>query len=467
MESYDGSLQHQNQRWKQMRAVFEEASVSQNTTDTDHTVKGVQDPALTETLLRQNHELKQELEREQQRHQASQEELLAQIQKLKEEVERDPGEILAFKARHQAQCEHWMEQMKNKHEKELEAKDKVILSLENKAANAFHEQVEEARKAVEENGRDLMEAHIVLQEMLGTALRNQVSALQQELQQEKESLDSQVAQLQSRLSEKDQAIVTAQRQVEQLQTLTQTLSTTVSALTSALDRRKCLTSEAERKLQEKERETHELKTEVSGLRSALDQQEQATAEAQTSQTGLLQQVKELKQELEGEREQIRAFKARHQAQCEYWMEQVQKDHRKKLEAKDTEIEDLKRQKAAAFTAQVKDARKAAREEIQSLKESRGKLKQMVINRDKRAQHLLDSITQRSAQVQSLKDELTALNQAQQTKKEETEALWTEVSKLLRNNTTTQTPACNKELLEILKEKLQLEEKRRRRSWWCF
>uniref|UniRef100_A0AAV2JBQ1 Uncharacterized protein n=1 Tax=Knipowitschia caucasica TaxID=637954 RepID=A0AAV2JBQ1_KNICA len=65
-------------------------------------VDSPQDQALSQHLLRQNQELKQQLEREQQRNQASQEGLLTQIENLKLEVVRDPGEIWAFKSRHQA-----------------------------------------------------------------------------------------------------------------------------------------------------------------------------------------------------------------------------------------------------------------------------------------------------------------------------------------------------------------------------
>uniref|UniRef100_A0AAV2LV93 Uncharacterized protein n=1 Tax=Knipowitschia caucasica TaxID=637954 RepID=A0AAV2LV93_KNICA len=406
-------------------------------------VDAPQDQALSQHLLRQNQELKLQLEREQERNQASQEELLTQIENLKLDVERDPGEIWAFKSRHQAQCEHWMEYMENQHKKELEEKDKVISSLEEKADNAFRDQVQEAKEAVEDEIRNLSENNAKLEIMLDrrekraqrlldaisetsrqkAALRDQITALQQELQQEqqeKESLRSQVTQLQSDLSERDQATVTAQRHVEQLQTETQKLSTTVDSLTSALNQEKCLTSEAERKLQEKERETQKLKTQVSALRSSLDQEQQATREAQTSQSALQQLVEELKEKLQTEQAQIRAFKA----QCE----NVQNEHLKELEAKECEITHLKQQKASAFRAQVEEAREAVWTEIADLK---------VANFD-------------------LEEEVTELRQALHQEKQETEALWREVEELKNNQmqNTTESPACDRDVWEVLKEKLQ-------------
>uniref|UniRef100_A0AAV2LS28 Alkylated DNA repair protein AlkB homologue 8 N-terminal domain-containing protein n=1 Tax=Knipowitschia caucasica TaxID=637954 RepID=A0AAV2LS28_KNICA len=437
-------------------------------------VDAPQDQALSQHLLRQNQELKLQLEREQERNQASQEELLTQIENLKLDVERDPGEIWAFKSRHQAQCEHWMEYTENQHKKELEEKDKVIRSLEEKADDAFRDQVQEAKEAVEDELRNLSERNVKLEIMLDrrekraqrlldvisetsrqkAALRDQITALQQELQQEqqeqqeKESLRTQVTQLQSDLSERDQATLTAQRHVEQLETETQKLSTTVDSLTSALNQEKCLTSEAERKMQEKERETLKLKTQVSALRSALDQEQQATREAQTSQTALQQLVEELKEKLQTEQAQIRAFKA----QCE----NVQNEHLKELEAKECEITHLKQQKASVFAAQVEEAREAVWAEIADLKVANFDLEEELMKRDEQTQALQDTITQRSKEEKSLKYQVTELRQALHQEKQETEALWSEVEELKNNQmqNTTESPACNRDVWEVLKEKLQ-------------
>uniref|UniRef100_A0AAV2IYX1 Uncharacterized protein n=1 Tax=Knipowitschia caucasica TaxID=637954 RepID=A0AAV2IYX1_KNICA len=432
-------------------------------------VDAPQDQALSQHLLRQNQELKLQLEREQQRNQASQEELLTQIENLKLDVERDPGEIWAFKSRHQAQCEHWMEYMENQHKNELEAKDNVIRSLEDRAEDAFRDQMQEAKEAVEDKIRDLSEINARLETILDrkdkraqrlldaisetsrqkAALRNQITALQQELQQEqqeKESLRSHVTQLQSDLSERDQATVTAQRHVEQLQTETQKLSTTLDSLMSALNQEKSLTSEAEHKLQEKERETHELKIQVSVLRSVLDQEKQATREAQTSQTALLQLVEELKEKLQTKQEQIQAFKA----QCE----NVQNEHNKELEDKECEIHHLKQQKASALAAQVEEAREAVWAEIADLKVANFDLEEKVIKRDNRTQALQDN--QRAEEEKSLKGQVTELRQVLREEKQETENLWSEEEeqKSTDMKNTTERPACNRDIKEVLKEKLQ-------------
>uniref|UniRef100_A0AAV2KXG0 Uncharacterized protein n=1 Tax=Knipowitschia caucasica TaxID=637954 RepID=A0AAV2KXG0_KNICA len=446
-------------------------------------VDAPQDQALSQHLLRQNQELKLQLEREQQRNQASQEELLTQIENLKLDVERDPGEIWAFKSRHQAQCEHWMEYVENQHKKELEAKDNVIRSLEDRAEDAFRDQVQEVKQAVEDEIRDLSERNARLETILDrkdkraqrlldaisetsrqkAALRNQITALQQELQQEqqeKESLRSQVTQLQSDLSERDQATVTAQRHVEQLQTETQKLSTTLDSVTSALNQEKCPTSEAERKLQEKERETHELKIQVSALRSALDQEKQATGEAQTSQTALLQLVEELKETLQTEQEQTRAFKA----QCE----NVQNEHNKKLENKECAINHLKQQKASAFAAQVEEAREAVWAEIADLKVANFDLEEKVMKRDNRAQALQD--TQRDIK-EVLKKKLQQLHRDQLcSEKQSRLILEQQVQKLSEDLTSSQDYNTALELqVHELQDKVNglHKKKKRRKSWWCF
>uniref|UniRef100_A0AAV2MIT8 Uncharacterized protein n=1 Tax=Knipowitschia caucasica TaxID=637954 RepID=A0AAV2MIT8_KNICA len=431
--------QRKRQRQREQKAMLQEASMSHNPTDTDNTesMTGLQDQALTAELLTQTEELKLQLEREQQRNQASQKDLLTQIERLKEEVERNPGEMWAFKSRHRAQREEWMEYVENMHKKDLEAKDRILRSLEKQNAKTHNVQVNEARKTVADDllhlqnklNRKDKRAQTLLdiiseKSRQETILRNQVTALQQELQQEqqeKELLRSQVTQLKLSLSEKD----AAERHVEQLQTETQKLSTTVDTLTSALDQEKSLTRDAVRKMQEKERETQELKTQVKTLTSALNQEKQATTEAQTSHTGLLEQ-----------------------------MEYVQNEHSKELEAKESELTLLKQQKASAFKAQVEEARKAVWAEIADLKVANFEIEEELNVRDKRTQALQDTITQRLEEEKCLKDQVTEPRQALREEKHETEDLWRAVEELQGNHNTKDSPACNREVWEVLKEKLQ-------------
>uniref|UniRef100_A0AAV2J742 Uncharacterized protein n=1 Tax=Knipowitschia caucasica TaxID=637954 RepID=A0AAV2J742_KNICA len=199
--------------------------------DNTVSVDAPQDQALSQHLLRQNQELKLQLEREQQRNQASQEELLTQIENLKLDMRATVMEQEAKEA-----VEDEIRDLS-----ERNARLETILDRKDKRAQRLLDAISETSQQK-------------------AALRNQITALQQELQQEqqeKESLRSQVTQLQSDLSERDRATVTAQRNVEQLQTETQKLSTTLDSLMSALNQEKSLTSEAEHKLQEKERETNE------------------------------------------------------------------------------------------------------------------------------------------------------------------------------------------------------------------